>query len=813
MANKKTYTKLPASLQTTAIKNFFESTVEQLFSTANIDQIQGFIGSQEADTKDLLGTFIQEPTYTKRAYALTPAINTVNAITGKSENLIFYDELIDTLQTYGLNVANHNKVFSEKFASFLPPINIDKFVNYQEYYWNPQFPSTIEISPTVDNYIDVYRDIVNKKKFTPVGGKEFRNGMIIKLSGDYVTPLDCRDVEYIVAGVGENIRLVKKDNNYNTRYSTVDYNSNSIDFVYKNKGLVGVAPTYSAPQSPPGFDDVALPQVYIRGEAVPGETAEIQNVIVGTLAQYSGTTTVSDGTNSITVDHSIDQPRTVVDLVNQLREAPGYSELAFEIKVATRVPTDYIIQQRGAENNNHWSRMNFWFHRQNFIDAGDSLPNRVFRAKRPIIEFDNTLELYNHGKTSAGTIDADAFNLMFAQVDGMFVTEYIDGVKQTNYDRLLFSNESTDIAKFIYKATQVSSTDRCRVILTDDSIDSELDATIVLSGQGRQSVVSSITLNNSVEIVDPANATVRLAGLHSIDAAITPSIAGTTLDTISVQNGGKGWYLFNQRRLQQIAHPSSPANAEPGDDRFIPLEAKIGDVVHIKTGESKVGAAVVWDGSTWEKAQEKSLPNQAPLFKLYDTDGTYVGDPITYPNNTFEGNKIFGYASEVPENSQNIVRSTTDDLELGTKLIYKLFNAQSEIVFENFIETAQYNFTPMGAVSTTGLTEGATNINGPYAINGFYPLYSDKTNAESRGNGTVHEHVFFGKVFYMPNGLEMGVTQFHGNYGGQLTAESQTINTTSTTIATGSTVSSAVASSANGVNNTPTSNPSGGSGY
>lgn len=811
MANKKTYTKLPASLQTTAIKNFFESTVEQLFSTANVDQIQGFIGSQDAEDKDLDGTFIQEPTYTKRAYALTPAINTVNAITGKSENLIFYDELIDTLKTYGLNVANHNKVFSEKFASFLPPINIDKFVNYQEYYWHPQFPSTIEITPTVDNYIDVDRDIIGKKSFTPAGGKTFRNGMIIKLSGDYVIPMDCRDVVYIVAGVGEHIRLIKKDNNYNTRYSTVDYNSNSIDFVYKNRGLVEVSPTYTAPQSPPGFDDVALPQVYIRGETVPGETNEIQNVIVGTLAQYSGITTVSDGINSITVDHSVEPPRTVVDLVKQLNDATGYSDLAFEIKVATRVPTDYIIQQRGAENNNHWSRMNFWFHRQNFIDAGDSMPNRVFRAKRPIIEFDNTLELYNHGKTSLGTMDVDAFNLKFSQVDGMFVTEYIDGVTQVSYDKLLFSNESTDVSKYIYGAIQVSSTERCRVILTDDDIETELDTTIVLSGQGRQSVVTDITLNTEVDIVDPSNASVKLVGLHSIDASISPSINGTTLSSISVQNGGKGWYLHNQRKLIQLAHPTSPSNAQPGDDSFIPLEAKVNDVVHVKTGEVKVGTAAVWNGSTWEKAQEKSLPNQAPLFKLYDTTGTYVGDQMAYPNNTFEGNKIFGYASEVPESSQNIVRSTTDDQELGTKLIYKLFNAQSEIVFENFIETAQYNFTPMGSVATTGLTDGATNINGPYAINGFYPLYSDKTNAENRGNGTVHEHVFFGKVFYMPNGLEMGVTQFHGNYSGQLTAESQTINTTSTTSATGSTVS-VVNRSANGVNNTP-SNPSGGSGY
>ena len=43
MSEKKIYQKLPAILQTTAIKNFFESTVEQLFSKSNVESIQGYI--------------------------------------------------------------------------------------------------------------------------------------------------------------------------------------------------------------------------------------------------------------------------------------------------------------------------------------------------------------------------------------------------------------------------------------------------------------------------------------------------------------------------------------------------------------------------------------------------------------------------------------------------------------------------------------------------------------------------------------------------------------------------------------------------
>ena len=46
MADKQ-YRKLPANQQTTAVKNFFESTVEQLFSKANIEQVSGFVGRKE----------------------------------------------------------------------------------------------------------------------------------------------------------------------------------------------------------------------------------------------------------------------------------------------------------------------------------------------------------------------------------------------------------------------------------------------------------------------------------------------------------------------------------------------------------------------------------------------------------------------------------------------------------------------------------------------------------------------------------------------------------------------------------------------
>ena len=73
---------------------------------------------------------------------------------------------------------------------------------------------------------------------------------------------------------------------------------------------------------------------------------------------------------------------------------------------------------------------------------------------------------------------------------------------------------------------------------------------------------------------------------------------------------------------------------------------------------------------------------------------------------------------------------------------------------------------------------------GPFGIMGYYPLYdtiqgallASPTTLKSRVNeDTVgyHIHVFEGIEYYMPNGLVMGVTQFHGDYDGRIIEETE----------------------------------------
>ena len=209
---KKGLENLPVVLQTTAIKNFFESTVDQLYSTANTEILKGYIGKESGEDISLSGAFLPSADIDKNAYSLSPAINNLNPITGDSENIIFYDELINILKSFGVNVRNHNTLFASNYQTFMPPINVDKLVNFSEYFQSITGPSTITITPTASLPVNLDKDVRGLKQYTPTGGKAFRNGMIVSFTGDYVIPASQTSTEFVVGGVGESITLTPKPN-------------------------------------------------------------------------------------------------------------------------------------------------------------------------------------------------------------------------------------------------------------------------------------------------------------------------------------------------------------------------------------------------------------------------------------------------------------------------------------------------------------------------------------------------------------------------------------------------------------------------
>ena len=657
------YKRLPVVLQTTAIKNFFEYTVDQLYSEANVETLNGFVGTPDWDGVRAQGAYIEEPTATKQAYSLSPTVNTISPETGEPETLIYYDEVVDILKTYGVDIRNQNKIFDSPYFTFSPPINEDKLLNYSEYYWAPPganvTPNAIIISGTVDSPVDVEEDILGQQYYVHNGANAntiFRNGMVVEFQGLYVTPEEYEGNTYVVEGVGYEIDLVPQDRN-----STAPYDANT-------------------------------------------------------------------------------QP-------------------------------SYVVIERGAVNNNGWSRNNYWYHVNNWYDAGEVPPDRIYRAQRPIIEFNHRLETYNQGNVFLQTVDIAVTTYTYNQVNGLPANVDIDGVDPAD-KTMIFPAEQPDRAPYIYKAVPfdietiavaydlpeptryadlqveiagepgAGYVDKIVVldggigytpdnvdivILTNDVVERDAQAegvvykgvepgtsSIQINDGGSGYLSNTITLNfttdtptglevppvatailnssgniTSINVVTrgknyhyDANISIFATGANTSTANLEVVTYESYLDQVTIIDQGLGYTQYQSIVLEPVANVS------------------VGDSVLITQGTTQQGNEYYYSPEGWVLANTKRTANDAPLFVIYDDTGTRMDDEAKYPQSDFAGNKIFSYATVDDirdEDAANVAITLQEDPVLGFPLVYRPFKAASEIVFTNNLEHDKYQYTPIGS--------------------------------------------------------------------------------------------------------------------
>ena len=673
MADKdEQYQRLPAVLQTTAIKNFFEYTVDQLYSEANVETLNGFVGTPNYDGIRAQGAYIEEPTATKQAYSLSPTISTISPESGEPENLIFYDEVVDILETYGVDVRNQPKIFDSPYFTFSPPINEDKLLNYSEYYWAPPganvTPNAIIISGTVEAPVDVEEDITGQQYYVHYGetaNTTFRNGMVVTFDGLYITPFDVYSGNtYVVEGVGHEIDLVPADRN-----STAPYDASA-------------------------------------------------------------------------------EP-------------------------------NYVVIERGAVNNNGWSRNNYWYHVNNWYDAGEVPPGREYRAQRPIIEFNHRLETFNQGTNYLQSVDIAVTGYNYNQVNGLPANVDIDGVNPAN-TTMIFPSEGPDNAPYVYlgvpydiETTAVAYGNELdpanvdailQVEIAGDPGDGFVDKVVVIDGgvgyvpeqsdiliftdteverdaqvepviyKGIETGISTTTTPLSLQINNSGlgyeSNTISISfisddptGIEEQPVAVAQLDGSGSITQINVITRGSNYKyganisvvvsgpIGSGADIEVLKYESYIASVnviEPGKGytqfQSIVLEpvanVSVGDSVLITQGSTQKGNEYYYTSAGWILADTKRNANDAPLFVIYDDTGARLDDEAKYPQSDFAGNKIFSYATldDISnEDAANVSVTTIVDPVLGFPLVYRPFKAASEIVFTNNLENNKYTYKPLGS--------------------------------------------------------------------------------------------------------------------
>jgi len=148
MAAIKTIQFLPEVFRTDTNKKFLNATVDQLISEPNLKRVNGYIGRKLAPSYKNTDNYIEEPTIDRQNYQLEPSLIIKNTTTDQVEFASTYTDIINKIGYYGGLTDRHSRLFDNEYYSYDPKIDLDKFVNFSQYFWLENGPDTVTVSST-----------------------------------------------------------------------------------------------------------------------------------------------------------------------------------------------------------------------------------------------------------------------------------------------------------------------------------------------------------------------------------------------------------------------------------------------------------------------------------------------------------------------------------------------------------------------------------------------------------------------------------------------------------------------------------------
>ena len=371
MAQKKTTNLLPRKFRTDANTKFLNSVVEPLISEPELRRIDGYIGQHLTRSYRIGDGYVQEDSATRQHYQLEPTLIVKDIITEKTKLTVGYTELIDKLRYLGNTVTNESLLFEQPYYNYHGHFDIDKFVNYSQYYWVAGSLTPVIVEDT--NTINIIDDILSKSTYTSANNVIFTNGLLVKFR-TLTEPADYQNQTYYVEGVG----------------------SSSIKLV--------------------NIRSLVTPEPFVTYVATPYD-----------IFAYD-----FDG-----YDTNLNDPQ--------------YPE--------------YFVINRSDQAVSAWARCNRWMHIdvlraiETYQDIQIDLSKYV-RATRPIIEFDASIALFNHGVNFYGAVDLidtttidPLSDANFVGIENSTIAKLIDTVPVQNSYRIIFTAAlDPDVKNKIYTA-------------------------------------------------------------------------------------------------------------------------------------------------------------------------------------------------------------------------------------------------------------------------------------------------------------------------------------------------------------------------
>ena len=372
--------------------------------------------------------------------------------------------------------------------------------------------------------------------------------------------------------------------------------------------------------------------------------------------------------------NELQTPESWLDTVSIEFDDTPYDSTGFDQSQPAPADKQYIAIKRNSKERSAWARQNRWFH-ESVIKNTNTYNNFTVqldqnsRAKRPIIEFDPNIQMFNYGKqfkkivTVVDVNETDALsNVEGMSVDGN-VRYYSDGVPLVNGNFVLFANDNNEtVRKTIYKV---------RWIIPESDISNR-----TTSFQGNGSATEFLL---DFSPTNQLGLSVLIDGVDTVDSGTEWNLVGQNINFLvpPVDNSNiTVYYTFTQQ-----IHLEADSIVEEGD------------IVLSSLGETNQGTDWYYTNGSWVASQVKLSNNQLPLFDLYDNDRNSLS---SYTDSTFAGSELFSYK----------LGSGILDTELGIRLSYRNIGNVGDILFSDQISSDTFSYTNSNGDTVTAGTLG-----------------------------------------------------------------------------------------------------------
>ena len=173
MAVIKTIQFLPEVFRTDTNRKFLNATVDQLINEPQLKKINGYIGRKLAPSYKITDSYITEPTSDRQNYQVEPSLVIKDPITNTVEFVTTYPDIINQIRYYGGHTDKHDRLFENEYYTYTPRIDLDKFINFSQYYWLENGPNAVTISatgvPLKYTFNVIYDSVTKTYSFTGYG--------------------------------------------------------------------------------------------------------------------------------------------------------------------------------------------------------------------------------------------------------------------------------------------------------------------------------------------------------------------------------------------------------------------------------------------------------------------------------------------------------------------------------------------------------------------------------------------------------------------------------------------------------------------